>query len=124
MRWASSSSYAMGEAWRRVPTAGPPPAAASGLRRRDVLLGGQLGLADDADRAGHPVRPMVAVAARVLVQVALVVVLGEVERTGVLRRPDLRGDLAEPVVGEHLLEGVARRNRSPLLVRGGPVDRR
>ena len=37
---------------------------------------------EDTSRAFHPVEAMVAVAARVLLQVALVVVLGEVEHRG------------------------------------------
>src|SRR5690606_9187746 len=49
------------------------------------LLARQLVLPHDPDRAGHAVGPVVAVPARVLVQVLLVVALGVVERTGLGR---------------------------------------
>ena len=51
--------------------------------RQDVGLGGQV---RDADRAGHPVGAVVAVAVRVLVQVGLVVVLSQVVGAAELSR--------------------------------------
>src|SRR3954469_5054715 len=69
----------------------------------------------DADRAGHagPAEP--AVAAGVLRQVLLVVVLGVEERRGVI---DLGRDLAEAALGELGPEAHLRR------LRGGPLLRR
>src|SRR6478672_11760059 len=49
-----------------------------------ALLRRELVLLHEADGAGHAVRPVVAVAAGVLVEVLLVVVLGVVEEAGVL----------------------------------------
>src|SRR5689334_478108 len=66
----------------------------------------------DTDRAAHAGAAEAAVTARVLRQVLLVVVLGEVE---LRRRPDLRGDLAVARRGEPLLEHV------PRLLRGGAL---
>src|SRR6478672_6893256 len=94
------------------------------VRRKDVLLGRELVLAHDADRAGHPVRAVVAVAAGVLVEVLLVVGLCVVERPGLRRRPQLGGDVAVAVLAQDALEGLAGAARRGLLVRGGPVDRR
>src|SRR5438105_65485 len=69
--------------------------------------------AGHADRAGHAGTPDAAVSARVLVQVLLVIVLGEVELG---RVHDLGRDLAVPRRVQRALEGVARAlGRSPLL---------
>src|ERR1022692_1534882 len=57
--------------------------------RADVRLGWPLTLTYQADRAGHPVRAMVAVAAGVLVEVLLVVALGVVEPARFLGGPHL-----------------------------------
>ena len=75
---------------------------------QDVGLGGQI---RDADRAGHPVGPVVAVAVRVLVQVGLVVVLSEVVGVAELGRR-VRGVLngshagAQAQAGQLALEGL------------------
>src|SRR5204862_1897864 len=82
-----------------------------------TLLGG----ADpDADRAGHARPADPAVAARVLVQVLLVVVLGREERA---RLGDLGRDLAAVVRAQGLGVGVAGRERGVALLRRAPVDR-
>ena len=77
--------------------------------RQDVGLGGQV---RDADRAGHPVGAVVAVAVRVLVQVGLVVVLSQVVGAAELSRR-VGGVLdgghtgAQAQAGQLALEGLA-----------------
>src|SRR5262252_9322550 len=77
--------------------------------------------ADEADRAAHAGAVVGAVAVRHLVQVLLVVVLGEVELG---RRNDLGRDLAVPVLGQ-LLAVFGRRllRRLALRVAGVEDDR-
>ena len=76
--------------------------------RQDVGLGGQV---RDADRAGHPVGAVVAVAAGVLVQIGLVVVLGQVVGAAELSRR-VRGVLnggdagSQAQSGQLALEGL------------------
>ena len=76
---------------------------------QDVGLGGKV---READRAGHPVGAVVAVAAGVLVQVGLVVVLGQVVGAAELSRR-VRGVLdggdagSQPQAGQLALEGLA-----------------
>ena len=71
-------------------------------RLRQVNLGGGV-LAVRGGVVADLAEPVVAVAARVLVQVALVVVLGVPERAGLGRGPDLGRDLAVPGLLERLL---------------------
>src|SRR5450631_1771800 len=93
------------------------------VRGPDIRLRRHLILADQADRAGHPVRAVVAVAAGVLVQVLLVVALGVVEGPGLLRGPYLGGDVAKTVAPQHVLESLAGCQGRRLLEGGRPVDR-
>ena len=76
---------------------------------QDVGLGGKV---READRAGHPVGAVVAVAAGVLVQIGLVVVLGQVVGAAELSRR-VRGVLnggdagSQDQAGQLALEGLA-----------------
>src|SRR5450631_234497 len=76
-------------------TVGSEPGLPTSRWRADVPLGRHLILTHDANRAGHPVRAVVAVAAWVLVEVLLVVALGVVEGAGFLGGPCLGGDVAK-----------------------------
>ena len=98
------------------------PTAVSALRApggsvsgRGVVGGQDVGLCGkvrEADRAGHPVGAVVAVAAGVLVQIGLVVVLGQVVGAAELSRR-VRGVLdggdagSQPQAGQLALEGLA-----------------
>src|SRR4051812_19201031 len=95
--------------------------AAPGLRGR--ALPGRTGSVGrrDADRAGHTRPADAAVAVRDLVQVLLVVVLGEVERS---RREHLGGDLVEAALGQPRAERLAGAGRRLELRVGRRVDRR
>src|SRR5689334_180844 len=75
----------------------------------------------DADRAGHAGAAETAIARRVLGEILLMIVLGEIERT---RGCDLRGDRAEPLCRQRLLIGRLRFLSGLLLRVAERVDRR
>src|SRR5262249_41221461 len=74
-----------------------------------------------ADRAGHAGATEAAIARRVLGEILLMIVLGEIERTGGC---DLGSDRAEALCGKRLLVGRLRSVGSFLLRVAEGVDRR
>src|SRR5262245_23989760 len=84
------------------------PKASSSIRSRPTPMTAPLGFDADADRAGDARAADTAVALRVLGQVLLVIVLGEVERRG---GGDLGRDLAEALGRQRLLIGLQRGDR-------------
>src|SRR5688572_19339703 len=84
----------------RPPAPAPPPPGPGARRGRD------------ADRAGHSRAAEPAVAARVLGEILLVVVLGEVERPGL---DDLRRDRPVAARFQRLAVGALGRLRRPAL---------
>ncbi len=98
----------------------PRRAARSASSRR---ASGSAGAGGDAepDRAGDAGAREAAVAAGVLLEVLLVVLLGRVERAGL---GDLGRDLPAMALGERRLVGVARRDHDVALLGRRPVDRR
>src|SRR5439155_1196347 len=96
-----------------------PGAIATPIWQRGLAAGDEIeaGRQEEFARYG----PQLAVAARVLVQVLLVVVLGVVE---LRRRPDLGGDRAVARPAELGLELVPDPGRRGRLLRGRGVDRR
>src|ERR1035437_9867920 len=95
---------------------------ARSVRWAHICLGRHFILPHQADRAGHPVGAVVAVATGVLVEVLLVIALGVVEGAGILGGAYLGGDVAEAVAVQHGLKSCSRRTRRRLLAGGRPVD--